>query len=249
MNNKVALVTGSGSGIGRATALEFVRRGAAVMVADYAEEGGAQTVRMIEEAGGTVAFVNVDVSSEESVANMVAATVAKFGRIDYLVNNAGISAAGPNVPLHEVTREAFERVLGVNVTGTFLGMKHAMPELLKTKGAVVNLSSTMGERASAGDPSYSTSKHAVRGLTQSAALSYAAQGVRVNSIGPGVVKTGMTEAIFEDEQTTGWLMSLTPMRRFADPSEIAKLIVFLASDDASYITGAYVPVDGGWLAG
>lgn len=249
MNNKVALVTGSGSGIGRATALEFVRRGAAVMVADYAEEGGAQTVRMIEEAGGTAAFVKVDVSSEESVANMVAATVAKFGRIDYLVNNAGISAAGPNVPLHEVTREAFERVLGVNVTGTFLGMKHAMPELLKTKGAVVNLSSTMGERASAGDPSYSTSKHAVRGLTQSAALSYAAQGVRVNSIGPGVVKTGMTEAIFEDEQTTGWLMSLTPMRRFADPSEIAKLIVFLASDDASYITGAYVPVDGGWLAG
>lgn len=249
MNNKVALVTGSGSGIGRATALEFVRRGAAVMVADYAEEGGAQTVRMIEEAGGTAAFVKVDVSSEESVANMVAATVAKFGRIDYLVNNAGISAAGPNVPLHEVTREAFERVLGVNVTGTFLGMKHAMPELLKTKGAVVNLSSTMGERASAGDPSYSTSKHAVRGLTQSAALSYAAQGVRVNSIGPGVVKTGMTEAIFEDEQTTGWLMSLTPLRRFADPSEIAKLIVFLASDDASYITGAYVPVDGGWLAG
>ncbi len=249
MNDKVALVTGSGSGIGRATALEFVRRGAAVMVADYAEEGGAQTVRMIEEAGGTAAFVKVDVSSEESVANMVAATVAKFGRIDYLVNNAGISAAGPNVPLHEVTREAFERVLGVNVTGTFLGMKHAMPELLKTKGAVVNLSSTMGERASAGDPSYSTSKHAVRGLTQSAALSYAAQGVRVNSIGPGVVKTGMTEAIFEDEQTTGWLMSLTPMRRFADPSEIAKLIVFLASDDASYITGAYVPVDGGWLAG
>jgi len=249
VNNKVALVTGSGSGIGRATALEFVRRGAAVMVADYAEEGGAQTVRMIEEAGGTAAFVKVDVSSEESVANMVAATVAKFGRIDYLVNNAGISAAGPNVPLHEVTREAFERVLGVNVTGTFLGMKHAMPELLKTKGAVVNLSSTMGERASAGDPSYSTSKHAVRGLTQSAALSYAAQGVRVNSIGPGVVKTGMTEAIFEDEQTTGWLMSLTPLRRFADPSEIAKLIVFLASDDASYITGAYVPVDGGWLAG
>jgi NAD(P)-dependent dehydrogenase (short-subunit alcohol dehydrogenase family) len=249
VNNKVALVTGSGSGIGRATALEFVRRGAAVMVADYAEEGGAQTVRMIEEAGGTAAFVKVDVSSEESVANMVAATVAKFGRIDYLVNNAGISAAGPNVPLHEVTREAFERVLGVNVTGTFLGMKHAMPELLKTKGAVVNLSSTMGERASAGDPSYPTSKHAVRGLTQSAALSYAAQGVRVNSIGPGVVKTGMTEAIFEDEQTTGWLMSLTPMRRFADPSEIAKLIVFLASDDASYITGAYVPVDGGWLAG
>lgn len=249
MNDKVALVTGSGSGIGRATAQEFARRGAAVMVADYAEDGGAQTVRMIEEAGGRAAFVKVDVSSEESVANMVAATVAEFGRIDYLVNNAGISTAGPNVPLHEVALEAFERVLGVNVVGTFLGMKYAMPELLKTKGAVVNLSSTMGERASAGDPSYPTSKHAVRGLTQSAALSYAAQGVRVNSIGPGVVKTGMTETIFEDEQTTGWLMSQTPMRRFGDPSEIAKLIVFLASGDASYITGAYVPVDGGWLAG
>lgn len=249
MKDKVALITGAGSGIGRAAALEFVRRGAAVMVADYAEEGGNETVRLIEESGGRGKFVKVDVSSEASVANMVAATVAAFGRIDYLVNNAGISAAGPNVPLHEVALEAFERVQAVNVTGTFLGMKHALPEILKNRGSVVNLSSTMGERASPGDPSYSTSKHAVRGLTQSAALTYATQGVRVNAIGPGVVKTGMTEGIFQDEQMTGWLMGLTPMRRFGDPSEIAKLIVFLASDDASYMTGAYIPIDGGWLAG
>ncbi len=249
MRDKVALVTGSGSGIGRAVALEFVSRGASVMVADYAEEGGAETVRLIEAAGGRGKFVKVDVGSEESVAAMVAATVAEFGGIDYLVNNAGISAAGPNVPPHEVTLDAFRRVLDVNVVGTFLGIKHAAPELLKRGGAIVNLSSTMGERASAGDPSYSTSKHAVRGLTQSAALTYAPQGVRVNSIGPGVVKTGMTSAIFEDDQTTGWLKSVTPLKRFADPSEIAKLIVFLCSDDASYITGAYYPIDGGWLAG
>ncbi len=249
MKDKVALVTGSGSGIGRAVALEFVARGASVMVADFAAEGGAETVRLIKAAGGNAKFVQVDVSSEESVAAMVAATVAAFGRIDYLVNNAGISAAGPNVPPHEVTLDAFRRVLDVNVVGSFLGIKHAVPELLKTRGAVVNLSSVMGERASAGDPSYPTSKHAVRGLTQSAALSYAPLGVRFNSVGPGVVKTGMTEAIFEDEQTTAWLQGVTPLKRFAEPSEIAKLIVFLCSDDASYITGAYYPIDGGWLAG
>lgn len=249
MTNEVALVTGAGSGIGRAVALEFVARGASVMVADYAEEGGAETVRMIAAAGGRGAFVKVEVSNEESVAGMVAQTVTEFGRLDYLVNNAGISAAGPNVPLHEVTLEAFRRVQDVNVVGTFLGMKYAMPELIKTRGAVVNLSSTMGERASAGDPAYSTSKHAVRGLTQSAALTYGAQGVRVNSIGPGVVKTGMTVSVFQDEQTTAWLKSVTPLQRFAEPSEIAKLIVFLCSKDASYITGGYYPVDGGWLAG
>lgn len=250
MNEKVALVTGSGSGIGRAVALEFASRGASVMVADFNEEGAAQSVEQITAAGGRAASVKVDVSNAESVQAMVERTVSEFGRIDYLVNNAGISAAGPNVPLHEVELSAFERVLNVNVTGTFLGMKYALPELLKRGGgAIVNLSSTMGERASAGDPAYPTSKHAVRGLTQSAALTYAAQGVRVNSIGPGVVKTGMTEAVFADEQTTAWLRSITPMQRFAEPSEIAKLIVFLCSDDASFITGAYVPVDGGWLAG
>jgi len=250
MNEKVALVTGSGSGIGRATALVFASRGANVMIADYNLEGAQETVRLVEEAGGRAKAVKVDVSDEVSVKAMVEATVSAFGRIDYLVNNAGISAAGPNVPLHEVKLDAFKRVFDVNVVGTFLGMKYAVPEMLKTGGgAVVNLSSTMGERASPGDPSYSTSKHAVRGLTQSAALTYAGDGVRVNSIGPGVVKTGMTDAVFEDEQTTAWLLSITPLKRFAEPKEIATLIVFLCSDDASFLTGAYYPIDGGWLAG
>lgn len=249
MTGKVALITGAGSGIGRATALEFAARGASVMVADFNEEGAAETVRLIGEAGGRAAYVKVDVGNEESVAAMVKSAIDEFGGLNYLANCAGISAAGPNVPLHEVEAGAFDKVLEVNVTGTFLSMKYALPELLKGGGAIVNISSTMGERASAGDPSYSASKHAVRGLTQSAALTYAPQGVRVNSIGPGVIKTGMTAPIFEDEQTTAWLQSVTPMGRFGEPGEIAKLIVFLSSDDASYITGAYVPIDGGWLAG
>lgn len=250
MTGKVALVTGAGSGIGRASALEFASRGASVMVADYHLEGAEETVRLLTAAGGRGAAVRVDVSDEASVKAMVKATVEAFGRVDYLVNNAGISAAGPNVPLHEVELSAFERVQDVNVVGTFLGMKYAIPEMLEAGGgAIVNLSSTMGERASAGDPSYSTSKHAVRGLTQSAALTYAEAGVRVNSVGPGVVRTGMTEGIFADEQTTAWLRGITPMKRFAEPGEIAKLIVFLCSDDAAYVTGAYYPIDGGWLAG
>ena len=191
-----------------------------------------------------------DVSDEDSVSAMVEQAVAAYGRIDTLVNCAGISAAGAPAPLHEVALDAFNKVMAVNVGGTLLAMKYAIPEMLKVGGgSVVNLSSTMGDRAAAGDPSYSTSKHAVRGLTKSAALTYAEQGVRVNCIGPGVVKTAMTAPIFDDEQTTGWLMGVTPMRRFADPEEIAKLIVFLSSDDASYITGAYYPIDGGWLAG
>lgn len=250
MTGKVALVTGGGSGIGRASALEFAARGAAVMAADFNLEGAQETARQIEAAGGKAAAVKVDVSNEASVKAMVAEAVGAFGRLDYLVNNAGISAAGPNVPPHEVELGAFERVLGVNVVGTFLGLKHAVPEIIKSGGgAIVNLASTMGERASAGDPSYSTSKHAVRGLTQSAALTYATQGVRINSVGPGVIRTGMTAPIFEDEQTTAWLKSVTPMGRFGEPSEIAKLIVFLCSDDASYITGGYYPADGGWLDG
>ncbi|MCC6310559.1 MAG: SDR family oxidoreductase [Trueperaceae bacterium] len=250
MTGKVALVTGAGSGIGRAVALEFAAKGAAVMVADFNLTGAEETVRQVVAGGGRAAAVKVDVADEASVKEMVAATVATFGRVDYLVNNAGISAAGPNVPLHEVEVEAFKRVLDVNVVGTFLGLKHAIPELLKVGGGgVVNLASTMGDRATAGDPSYPTSKHAVRGLTKSAALTYATAGVRVNCVGPGVVRTGMTEAIFADEQTTAWLKSVTPMRRFGEPAEIAKLIVFLCSEDASYITGAYYPIDGGWLAG
>jgi NAD(P)-dependent dehydrogenase (short-subunit alcohol dehydrogenase family) len=247
---KIVLITGAGSGIGRATAKEFADHGASVVIADFNLDGAAETVKMIEDAGGAATAVQCDVSDEESVKAMVEQGTAAYGRIDSLVNCAGISAAGAPGPLHDITLEAFNRVMAVNVTGTFLAMKYVIPEMLKTGGgSIVNLSSTMGDRAAAGDPSYPTSKHAVRGLTKSAALTYAEQGVRVNCIGPGVVKTAMTAPIFDDEQTTGWLMGVTPMRRFAEPEEIAKLIVFLSSDDASYITGAYYPIDGGWLAG
>lgn len=250
MQGKVALVTGAGSGIGRATALAFAARGAAVGVADFNLEGAKETVAQLEAAGARGLAVHVDVADAASVEAMVKATVEAFGRLDYLVNNAGISAAAAPAPLHDVTLEAFERVQRVNVTGTFLGMKHAIPAMLAHGGgAIVNLSSTMGDRAAAGDPSYATSKHAVRGLTKSAALTYATLGVRVNAVGPGVVRTAMTAPIFDDEQTSGWLLGVTPMRRFGEPREVADLIVFLCSDAASYITGGYYPVDGGWLAG
>jgi NAD(P)-dependent dehydrogenase (short-subunit alcohol dehydrogenase family) len=250
VKGKVAVITGAGSGIGRATAEAFVDHGAKVVVADFDEAGGKETVAALEAAGGEAVFAKVDVTDEDSVAAMATAAKEAFARVDALVNCAGISAGGPPGDLHEIERSAFERVLAVNVTGTFLAMKHVIPIMLENDGgAVVNLSSTMGDRAAAGDPSYATSKHAVRGLTKGAALTYAERNVRVNCIGPGVVKTAMTAPIFDDEQTTQWLMSVTPMRRFAEPSEIAPLIRFLCSDAASFITGAYYPIDGGWLAG
>ena len=178
------------------------------------------------------------------------AGVEAFGRLDYLVNNAGIASAQPSTPLHQLPLESFERIMAVNVTGTLLGMKYAIPEMLKAGGgAIVNLSSVHGARAAGGDPSYPTSKHAVVGLTRAAALTYATQGIRINSIGPGVVETDMSKPATSDDETAAWLMGETPMRRFARPREIAKVIAFLCSDDASYITGAYYPVDGGWLAG
>jgi NAD(P)-dependent dehydrogenase (short-subunit alcohol dehydrogenase family) len=248
-DGKTVIVTGGGSGIGRATAIKLADKGAGVLVADFVEDGGLGTVSEIEAMGGRAAFVKVDVSDEASVQAMVVSAVDRFGKVDGLVNSAGIAAAGQFPTFADTTLEAFNRVLAVNVVGTFLAMKHAIPEMLKAGGgAVVNLSSTMGDRGAAGDPSYATSKHAVRGLTKGAALSYAEQGVRVNCIGPGVVMTAMTAPILEAEQTMNWLLSITPMRRFAEPEEIANLIAFLLSDKASYITGAYYPVDGGWLA-
>lgn len=221
-----------------------------MVVADYQVTGGEETTRLITAAGGTARFVHADVSNESDVRAMVAVAVDEFGRVDYLVNNAGIAAAGPAAPLHEVETAAFEKVQDVNVTGNFLGMKHAIPAMLQSGGgSIVNVSSVAGARGFAGDPSYCTSKHALLGLTKSAALTYAKQGIRVNVVGPGIVFTGMTEDILEDEQQKQWLLGVTPQGRYAAPEEIAKLIVFLCSDDASFITGAYYPADGGWLAG
>lgn len=249
-HDKVALITGAAAGIGRATAQAFAAEGQSVVVADFSTDGGAETVEAIKAGGGEAFFVKVDVADEESVKAMVAATVRKYGRLDVLVNNAGVSSAAPDVPLHELSTEAFHRVMAINVSGTFMGMKYSIPEMLKNGGgSVINVSSVNGFRGSAGDPSYPTSKHAVIGLTKSAALTYASAGVRVNCIAPGVVKTNMTESIFEDEQTTNWLLSVTPMKRFGTPEEIANLIYFLSSDKAGYITGGCFPVDGGWLAG
>lgn len=247
---KVAIVTGASSGIGRATAVELANRGAAVVVADYSDEGGKETAKLITDAGGKAVFVHVDVSNEPEVKAMVDTAISNYGRLDYLVNNAGVAGDPFGSVLHEVTLSDFERLQDINVGGVFLGTKYAVPHMLKVGGgSIVNVSSVAGARGFAGDPSYCTSKHAVIGFTKSAALTYAKQGIRINAIGPGVVFTAMTKFITDDDAMTTGMLATTPMGRFATPEEMAKPIAFLLSDGASYITGAYYNIDGGWLAG
>jgi NAD(P)-dependent dehydrogenase (short-subunit alcohol dehydrogenase family) len=247
---RVALVTGAGSGIGRATATEFARAGAQVAVADVVEDAARQTVAGIEaEAPGAARAFACDVSDEASVAALVAAVVGAFGRLDAAHNNAGISPLTGGVV--ECDRDVWDRVLAVNLTGVWLGMKHEIPALLAGGGgAIVNTSSGAGLQGIAGMPAYVASKHGVVGLTKTAALEYATRGVRVNAVCPGTVRT----PFLEEKAAAGFytlegMAASCPMKRLAEPEEIAAAVVWLCSDAASFVTGAVIPVDGATVAG
>jgi NAD(P)-dependent dehydrogenase (short-subunit alcohol dehydrogenase family) len=246
-SGKVALVTGGGSGIGEASALLFAERGAAVAVVDV-DVGAAQRVaNQIQSTGGQALAVAANVAHPSQVQAAVAQSVSRFGRLDALLNSAGISpqyAAVGDYPLEE-----WDRALAINLSGTFYGMKYAIPEMLRHDGgAVVNISSIMGQVASPGGLAYCATKHGVIGLTKAAALDYGARGVRVNAIGPGVVETPMTAAAVNTDEMRQALLAFTPLKRFAQARDIAELIVFVCSERASFITGAYYPIDGGYLA-
>lgn len=242
--DKVVLVTGGTSGIGRATALAFAREGARVVVAGRREDEGAESVALIEQAGGAGLFVRADVSIEDEVASMVARAVEVFGGLHFAFNNAGMFL--PPAPITETSAESIDRILAVNVRGTALCMKHQVPAIMQSGGGgIVNTASFLGIRAFPGSAIYNASKFAVIGLTKSAAVEFASQGVRVNVVCPGVIDTPMNEQMRAEESGREFLNGLQPMRRTGRPEEIAGAVLYLCSPSAGFTTGTTLSVDGG----
>ena len=247
--NKVALVTGAGSGIGRATALTFSREGARVVVADVAEMGGRETVKLIKEAGGEAIFVKTDVTRASEVEALINKAVETYGRLDYAHNNAGI--VEPPSSFAECTEENWDRVIDINLKGVFLCMKYELSYMAEHGGgAIVNTSSIAGLRGlTGGHPAYVASKHGVVGLTKTAAVEYAKTGIRINAVCQGIINTPISETTndVEAEQQAS-LLALQPLGRIGKPQEVAEEVVCLCSDAASYVNGCIMSIDGGWNA-
>lgn len=243
-DGKVVIVTGASSGMGRAAAKKFAAEGAKVVVADVVEPTGNETVQQIKSAGGEATFQKVDVTKWESVQALVKKAVDTYGKLDVYVNNAGVLDGMANCL--DTSEELWDKILNVNLKGYFFGCKASLPELIKTKGNIVMTASVAGLGALAGGTAYTASKFGVVGLINQVACEFASQGVRVNGVAPGGVITGMTAAMIDDAQTSQMIKATTPLGRWAQPEEIANAMLFLASDDASYITGTVVRVDGGW---
>ena len=247
MEGKAGLVTGAASGIGRACAVRFAEEGAAVVVADLerAREGGEETVRTIEESGGRASFFACDVARAEDHAALVRHVVDTYGRLDYAHNNAGI---GVHSLLHETADDDFDRVIAVNLRGTFLGMKHQIAQMLAgSGGAIVNTSSNAGLRAVRLLSAYTASKHGICGLTKNAAVEYANEHIRVNAVCPGAIMTPLMYKETPERQEQ--ILRPQAMSRFGDPREVAAAVVWLCSDHASFVTGVEMPVDAGSVAG
>ena len=237
---KVALVTGAASGIGRGSAQAFAQEGASVVVADVAEDGGHETVKLIEDAGGQAKFVKADVSKTADVEALVEQAIATFGRRDYAQNNAGV--LGKARPAHEIDEADWDRLIGINLKGFWLCMKYEVPHMLEHGGAIVNTSSAAGLVGMQALGAYTASKHGVAGLTKSAALDYAKLGIRVNAVCPGGVDTPLVRNIEDPGSFPPQAMPVMP--RFGTPEDIANAVIWLCSDDSSYVTGHLLSVDG-----
>ncbi len=244
MTSQVVLVTGALTGIGRATAFAFARKGAQIVVSGRRDEAGAALARELNAISGAAHYIRADVRHEDDVRALVEATVARFGRLDVAVNNAGTE--GTPGPVTEQTAESYAATFDTNVLGTVLSLKHEMRVMAaQGHGSIINLSSTMGHSAASGASIYTASKHAVEGLTKAAALEGAAFGVRVNAVAPGPVDTEMLTRFTGSPDRKAGLIAGVPVRRSGTPEEIAGAIVFLASDQASFVTGQILSVDGG----
>ncbi len=242
------LITGAGSGIGRETAIEFAKEGAVVACTDIDSDTAERTVEEIEKSGGRAHAFTLDTTDPEAVTSIFASAAGRLGRLDILINSAGVREIQPVVDL---PYEEWCRVIDVNITGVFLCSQAFVRQLTKEgkPGAIVNLASTLGLTAAPNRPAYTASKHAVVGLTKEMGLEFGESGIRVNAVGPGVTRTTLTERYFQDPDMADTIKSIHAMNRWGEAREIARVILFLASEDASFMTGVTVPIDGGWLAG
>jgi len=248
MKNKVAIVTGAASGIGRAAAQLFAKNGAQVVISDLDSDGIEETLSMIKKSGGAGIAVETDISDSTQVRKMVDQTVQTFGRLDYACNNAGIEGEQAFTP--DCTPENWNRVIEINLRGTWYCMKYEIPEMLKNGGgSIVNISSIAGLIGFPGIPAYVGSKHGINGLTKTAALEYADRGIRVNSICPGAIQTPMIDRfVGKQEKDREDLVAQHPMGRFGTPEEVGEAVIWLCSDKSSFITGQTLAVDGGYTA-
>ena len=248
MSNSVVLITGALTGIGRATALAFAKDGAQVVASGRREAEGKALEAELRSLGAKAAFVRADVRHEDEVRSLVDQTVARFGRIDVAVNAAGTE--GEPGPVIDQTAESYAATFDTNVLGTLLSMKHELRVMqAQGRGSIVNISSTYGHEGAAGASVYVASKHAVEGMTKSAALEAASSGVRVNAVAPGPIETGMLNRFTRTADRKAALVKTVPLGRVGEPNEIARTVVFLGSDDASFVTGQILNADGGKSAG
>ncbi|MEQ9439915.1 MAG: glucose 1-dehydrogenase [Cyclobacteriaceae bacterium] len=246
LKGKTAIITGASSGIGKSTAVLLAKNGANIVVADIDEKQGKAVVEKLKTHQVASIFIKVDTSNAEDVSNMVNATMDKFGSLDIAVNNAGVG--GESALIGEYSVESWDKTIAINLSGVFYGMKYQIPAMLKNGGGIIiNMASILGQVGFASSCAYVAAKHGIVGLTKNGALEYAKQGIRVNAIGPGFIKTPLLENNLDDEQMEQ-ITSLHPQGRLGEPDEIAELVLWLATEKSSFVNGAYLPADGGYLA-
>ena len=245
LEGKVAIITGAGSGIGKAAAELFAKEGAKVVVSDINEANGKSAVDEITKNGGEAFFIKADSSKPEDNEALVKQTVEKYGALDIAVNNAGIG--GPLAMTGEYPIDGWQKVIGINLSGVFYGLRYQIPAMLEKGGSIVNIASILGSAGTKLSPAYVAAKHGVLGLTKAAALEYADKNIRINSVGPGYIKTPLVMNSL-DKNALDALVGLHPMGRLGESEEIAEVILWLASPKSSFVTGSYYPADGGYLA-
>ncbi len=245
LEGKVALITGAGAGIGEATAVLFAKEGAKLLLTDIDAEHGNKVAEKINTSGGEAVFFKADTSVAADAEKSVAQAVKEFGKLDIAVNNAGI--AGPQAPVGEYEIEGWDKVIAINLSGVFYGMRYQIPAMLQNgKGSIINVASILGSVGFRNSAAYVAAKHGIVGLTKSAALEYSSQGLRINSVGPAFIKTHLLDEL--DDELMSQLVGLHPIGRLGESEEVAQLFLWLAGDRSSFSAGAYYPIDGGYLA-